>query len=66
MTMSKKELQALGDKMTRVITAKVNRTLSAGQEALNEELSEYDLDQLLLEIEQGLAEEGIDAIFYPL
>ena len=66
MRMSQAELQALGDKMTRVIAAKVNRTLLAAQEALEEELTEYDLDQLLFEIEQGLTENGIDAVFYPI
>lgn len=66
MRMSQTELQALGDKITRVISAKVNRTLLVAQETLETELTEYDLDQLLLELEQGLAENGIDAVFYPI
>ena len=66
MAMTNAQLQALGDKIVRVVTAKANKTLMAAQEALEEEMTEYQLDQLLLEIEQGLAENGIDAVFYPL
>jgi len=64
--MSNAQLQDLGNKMARVITAKVNRTLAAVPDSISDSLSEYDLDELLKEIETGLADNGIEAIFYPI
>lgn len=68
MKKSTAELQEIGDKIVRLVTARTNNLLKAADETLREEilLSEQDLDRLLQELENDLADNGIQAVFYPI
>lgn len=66
MKQSTAELQYLGDKVVKMVAARTNNLLKAAQETLQEELTVEDLDQLLQSLEKDLADEGIQAVFYPI
>lgn len=66
MKKSTAELQEIGDKVIRLVAARTANIIKAANESLREELTEQDLDLLLQDLEQDLASNGIQAIFYPI
>jgi hypothetical protein len=66
MRKSTAELQELGDKIVRLVSARTSNIIRLADETIKQELTEYDLDQLLQSLEQDLADNGIQAIFYPI
>lgn len=60
------ELKSIGNKVSKVVIARVNKVLKAAYESSEEYMSIQDLDKLLMEIEQSLVQQGIDAEFRPI